>query len=170
MHALVVLHDNILACQALECILTFNIYFASPWSYMSSVPTLATCLCTFFQLVHHTTACLHAAQQWLLQLSPRNTPSVVQPSGFCICLKIAFFPAGHLHHCILLVMTNLVSAEWFLQILLLGLAEAYRANGEGPGVEGLDDLYPGGPFDPLNLADDPDSFAELRVKEIKNGR
>ncbi|MDG2769610.1 chlorophyll a/b-binding protein, partial [Vibrio parahaemolyticus] len=61
---------------------------------------------------------------------------------------------------------NLIVAV-IAEIVLVGGAEYYRI------INGLnfeDKLHPGGPFDPLGLANDPDQAALLKVKEIKNGR
>merc|ERR1711933_561113 len=54
-----------------------------------------------------------------------------------------------------LVHAQSILAILGFQVVLMGGCEGYRCNG-GPLGEGL--------------ADDPDTFSELKVKEIKNGR
>ncbi|KAH9604141.1 hypothetical protein KSS87_010481 [Heliosperma pusillum] len=61
---------------------------------------------------------------------------------------------------------NLVLAV-VAEVVLVGGAEYYRITN---GLDFEDKLHPGGPFDPLGLANDPDQAAILKVKEIKNGR
>ncbi|GFZ07196.1 light-harvesting chlorophyll-protein complex II subunit B1 [Actinidia rufa] len=58
---------------------------------------------------------------------------------------------------------------WFKVGSQIFSEEGYRIAG-GPLGEVVNPLYPGGNFDPLGLAEDPEAFAELKVKEIKNGR
>ena len=70
-----------------------------------------------------------------------------------------------------LVRTQSILAVLASQVVMKGAIKAYCVEGGPFGGRALDLVYTSGKqFDPLGLTDNPDTAAELKVKEIRKGR
>ena len=122
------------------------------------------------ELIHARWAMLGTLGCWTPELLAKYTGvQVDEPMWFKAGAQ--FFLEGGLDY---LGSSNLMHTQSILAILacqfvLMGAFEAYCVNG-GPLRKDLHLLHPGEAFGPLVLADDPDTFTELKVKEINNDR
>eukprot|EP00271_Cylindrocystis_brebissonii_P016888 TRINITY_DN4170_c0_g1_i1.p1 TRINITY_DN4170_c0_g1~~TRINITY_DN4170_c0_g1_i1.p1 ORF type:complete len:288 (+),score=62.82 TRINITY_DN4170_c0_g1_i1:147-1010(+) len=121
-----------------------------------------------YELIHARWAMLGAAGFLIPELL-NKTGAVCGPEAVWFKTGALLLEGNTLQYFGLSIPVNLFVAS-VAEILLVGGAEYYRFTNKSPLGTGLDTLHPGGYFDPLNLAKDPDTFALLKVKEIKNGR
>ncbi|KAI5062230.1 hypothetical protein GOP47_0023245 [Adiantum capillus-veneris] len=117
-----------------------------------------------YELIHARWAMLGAAG-FVLPEAFNKYGAICGPEAVWFKTGALLLDGGSLEYFGATVPVNLAFAV-IAEVVLVGGAEYYRASN----LQGFDKLHPGGPFDPLGLAKDPDQFALLKVKEIKNGR
>ncbi|KAH7280454.1 hypothetical protein KP509_37G068400, partial [Ceratopteris richardii] len=117
-----------------------------------------------YELIHARWAMLGAAG-FVLPEAFNKYGAVCGPEAVWFKTGALLLDGGSLDYFGATVPVNLTAAV-IAEVVLVGGVEYYRASN----LQGFDRLHPGGPFDPLGLAKDPDQFALLKVKEIKNGR
>lgn len=117
-----------------------------------------------YELIHARWAMLGAAG-FILPEAFNKYGAVCGPEAVWFKTGALLLDGGSIEYFGATVPINLAVAV-IAEVILVGGAEYYRASN----LQGFNRLHPGGPFDPLGLAKDPDQFALLKVKEIKNGR
>lgn len=117
-----------------------------------------------FELIHARWAMLGAAG-FILPEAFNKYGAICGPEAVWFKTGALLLDGGTLKYFGANIPLNLIAAV-IAEVVLVGGAEYFRIQNK----PGFDRLHPGGPFDPLGLAKDPEQLAILKVKEIKNGR
>ncbi|CAI5502666.1 unnamed protein product [Closterium sp. Naga37s-1] len=121
------------------------------------------------EVIHGRWAMLGAAGFILPEAFNKYVPGVCGPEAVWFKTGALLLEGDSIQYLGATIPLNLAAAT-IAEVILVGGAEYYRAKNASPLGTDLDTLYPGGSFDPLGLASDPDTLAVLKVKELKNGR
>ncbi|CAI7857185.1 unnamed protein product, partial [Closterium sp. NIES-54] len=121
------------------------------------------------EVIHGRWAMLGAAGFILPEAFNKYVPGVCGPEAVWFKTGALLLEGDSIQYLGATIPVNLAIAT-LAEVVLVGGAEFYRGKNASPLGTDLDTLYPGGSFDPLGLASDPDTLAVLKVKELKNGR